>query len=200
MHLSLTLRPTPWPCLTLRPMAILISVRWQLRYPTCCPLVRFSHKGASKMLRVTGHARMVSSFAVARGARGGAALRHRARQCLATNTPSAGGGGGVQPKKTKKNQKKTSPKFEICGSVRFFWVATPLARRCLMSGPLPRSGGPGRARGSCRPIYFQFENLKTSKILKTSKASRRPGYQTQTTCEQLLVSRCDQNMFHIIIR
>ena len=34
-----------------------------LNYPTCCPLVRFSHiapKGASKMLRATGHARMVS--------------------------------------------------------------------------------------------------------------------------------------------
>ena len=29
-------------------------------YPTCCPLVRFSlSKGASKMLRATGHARMV---------------------------------------------------------------------------------------------------------------------------------------------
>ena len=27
-------------------------------YPTCCPLVRFS-QGASKMLRATGHARMV---------------------------------------------------------------------------------------------------------------------------------------------
>ena len=33
-----------------------------------------------------------------------------------------------KPKKTEKNRKKpkkTSPKFEICGSVRFFWVATP---------------------------------------------------------------------------
>ena len=30
--------------------------------------------------------------------------------------------GGCNPKKTKKNEKteKTSPKFEICGSVRFF--------------------------------------------------------------------------------
>ena len=28
-----------------------------------------------------------------------------------------GGGGGLQP---KKNPKKTSPKFEICGSVRYF--------------------------------------------------------------------------------
>ena len=33
---------------------------------------------------------------------------------------SWGGGGGLQPKKTEKNRKKTSPKFEICGSVRFF--------------------------------------------------------------------------------
>ena len=32
-------------------------------YPTCCPLVRFSpkSKGASKMLRATGHARMVNA-------------------------------------------------------------------------------------------------------------------------------------------
>ena len=34
--------------------------------------------------------------------------------------------GGVatqkKPKKTEKNRKKTSPKFEICGSVRFFSV------------------------------------------------------------------------------
>ena len=30
-------------------------------YPTCCPLVRFSPKGASKMLRATGHARMVKA-------------------------------------------------------------------------------------------------------------------------------------------
>ena len=29
--------------------------------------------------------------------------------------------GGLQPKKTAKNRKKTSPKFEICGSVRFFF-------------------------------------------------------------------------------
>ena len=27
--------------------------------------------------------------------------------------------------KNRKKPKKTSPKFEICGSVRFFWVATP---------------------------------------------------------------------------
>ena len=33
-------------------------------YPTCCPLVHFSPKGASKMLRATGHARMVSSVYV----------------------------------------------------------------------------------------------------------------------------------------
>ena len=32
-----------------------------------------------------------------------------------------GGGGGLQPKKPK----KTSPKFESCGSLQFFWVATP---------------------------------------------------------------------------
>ena len=34
-------------------------------------------------------------------------------------------GGGCNPKKTEKNEKKpkkTSPKFEICGSVRFFSV------------------------------------------------------------------------------
>ena len=32
-------------------------------YPTCCPLVRFSHigEGASKMLRATGHASMVKA-------------------------------------------------------------------------------------------------------------------------------------------
>ena len=30
--------------------------------------------------------------------------------------------GGLQPKKPKKNRKKTSPAFEICGSVRFFFV------------------------------------------------------------------------------
>ena len=30
-------------------------------YPTCCPLVHFSPKGASKMLRATGHARMVKA-------------------------------------------------------------------------------------------------------------------------------------------
>ena len=30
--------------------------------------------------------------------------------------------GGLQPKKTEKNRKKTSPKFEICGSVLFFSV------------------------------------------------------------------------------
>ena len=33
-----------------------------------------------------------------------------------------GGGGGCNPKKTEKKPKKTSPKFEICGSVRFFSV------------------------------------------------------------------------------
>ena len=34
-------------------------------YPTCCPLIRFSHipKRASKMLRATGHARMVTRCA-----------------------------------------------------------------------------------------------------------------------------------------
>ena len=32
-----------------------------------------------------------------------------------------GGGGGCNPKKPKKTEKKTSPKFEICGSVRFFF-------------------------------------------------------------------------------
>ena len=32
------------------------------------------------------------------------------------------GGGGLQPKKNRKKPKKTSPKFEICGSVRFFSV------------------------------------------------------------------------------
>ena len=32
-----------------------------------------------------------------------------------------GGGGGCNPKKPKKNPKKTSPKFEICGSVWFFF-------------------------------------------------------------------------------
>ena len=32
---------------------------------------------------------------------------------------------GKTDKKTEKNRKKTSPKFEICGSVRFFGVATP---------------------------------------------------------------------------
>ena len=38
-------------------------------YPTCCPLVRFSHtKGASKMLRATGHARMVTQRAALRAA------------------------------------------------------------------------------------------------------------------------------------
>ena len=39
------------------------DARAKRRYPTCCPLVRFSHiaKGASKMLRATGHARMVRS-------------------------------------------------------------------------------------------------------------------------------------------
>ena len=34
----------------------------RVAYPTCCPLVRFPHiapEGASKMLRATGHARMV---------------------------------------------------------------------------------------------------------------------------------------------
>ena len=30
--------------------------------------------------------------------------------------------GGLQPKKNRKKPKKTSPKFEICGSVRFFSV------------------------------------------------------------------------------
>ena len=30
------------------------------------------------------------------------------------------GGGGLQPKKNRKKSKKTSPKFKICGSVRFF--------------------------------------------------------------------------------
>ena len=33
-----------------------------------------------------------------------------------------GGGGGLQPKKTEKKTEKNSPKFEICGSVRFFPV------------------------------------------------------------------------------
>ena len=32
------------------------------------------------------------------------------------------GGGGLQPKKKPKKPKKTSPKFEICGGVRFFSV------------------------------------------------------------------------------
>ena len=30
--------------------------------------------------------------------------------------------GGLQPKKNRKKTEKTSPKFEICGSVRFFSV------------------------------------------------------------------------------
>ena len=30
------------------------------------------------------------------------------------------GGGGLQPKKKTKKPKKTRPKFEICGSLRFF--------------------------------------------------------------------------------
>ena len=30
--------------------------------------------------------------------------------------------GGLQPKKNRKKPKKTSPKFKICGSVRFFSV------------------------------------------------------------------------------
>ena len=34
------------------------TTSWINGYPTCCPLVRFP-KGASKMLRATGHARMV---------------------------------------------------------------------------------------------------------------------------------------------
>ena len=40
----------------------MLNVDDLLAYPTCCPLVRFSHiaKGASKMLRATGHARMVT--------------------------------------------------------------------------------------------------------------------------------------------
>ena len=33
-----------------------------------------------------------------------------------------GGGGGCNPKKKPKKTEKTSPKFEICGSVRFFSV------------------------------------------------------------------------------
>ena len=33
----------------------------------------------------------------------------------------SGGGGGCNPKRRKK-PKKTSPKFEICGSVRFFSI------------------------------------------------------------------------------
>ena len=39
-----------------------------MRYPTCCPLVRFP-KGASKMLRATGHARMVTGAARAKPTR-----------------------------------------------------------------------------------------------------------------------------------
>ena len=44
--------------LTLTPNKILSH---SLTYPTCCPLVRFSHI-ASKMLRATGHARMVIAY------------------------------------------------------------------------------------------------------------------------------------------
>ena len=33
----------------------LIQRTSRMHYPTCCPLVRFSPKGASKMLRATGH-------------------------------------------------------------------------------------------------------------------------------------------------
>ena len=40
--------------------------------------------------------------------------------------------GGLQPKKEPKKTKKPSPKFEICGSVRFFWVPppSPIVSRC----------------------------------------------------------------------
>ena len=51
------------------------------RYPTCCPLVRFPHmlpKGASKMLRATGHARMVTC-ASRRTATRGAARKAKVR-------------------------------------------------------------------------------------------------------------------------
>ena len=37
----------------------------------------------------------------------------------------------MEKPKNQKKTKKTSPKFEICGSVRFFWVATPPPLNCF---------------------------------------------------------------------
>ena len=142
-------------------------------------------------------------------ARGAAASRHRARQCLATNTPSAGGGGGgATQKNQKKTKKKQVPNLKFAVAFGFFGLQPPLpdvvscpAARVAAAAPyifneILLNVKMGRNVRQNPPILL----LPNLKILKTSKASRRPGYQTQTTCEQLLVSRCDQNMFHIINR
>ena len=75
-----------------------------------------------------------------------------------------------KPKKTKKKTKKTSPKFEICGSLWFFWEAIPPPPpiyTCYNSNLPKMLFIVGYCRLSMRP-----KNLEMSMLLKYNLRAR----------------------------